>query len=181
MGQYLVVVLALTFSIASKADGLKFSKCEHWQKNTLLEAYETSVRRVDNMIAEVKSLDMRSVDKKTKSKMDKALSKLECIKRKLPNSHYKCSSKHNDSAIARTIPILGNGVKIFMGYYDQRPMFRASTLSHEASHKCNTSDRVYYYHKNINPSDDADSKWYGVAGFYDWWFMRGVCIPGYTC
>ncbi len=105
-----------------------------------------------------------------------------CAKRKLKSIYYKCVPYIKNRFIMQTMPLLGNEVKVSSKLMHKAGnLSLAATIIHEATHKCGTSDGAYFYQDKKKPANLWFAGWSYIASTYDYWFMKGFCIPGEDC
>lgn len=118
-------------------------------------------------------------------KLEAVLSTVKCISRKLPKLTYHCREVKEglctETNYAWTVPFIGRKVRICPNFWKKSSVFvYASTLVHEASHKCGTHDADYFTGMET-PHDVGVLSWAMIADSYGYWALNGFCIPEIDC
>lgn len=175
-----LVILGL-FSSASAA-GLKFKDCSLPQLNDLIEMNEESILEANLLLSTIKQrIAEKRYKGKTQRKLKRAARVVKCAIRKLPKTKYKCSKKSKPGVVASTLPVVGKTVALYDGFWNSSYAYKVSTLIHEATHKCATSDGNYNYQAGGKPSSSPLFGWQNIASTYDYWIMKGFCVPEDDC
>ena len=104
---------------------------------------------------------------------------LRCSYPKIEQFNYKCSEIDGGGA-ALTMPLVGNSVQLSSDFFDHGEAWSVSTVVHEATHKCGTTDLDYFEHDDV-PKDYGIVPWELIADTYSYWIEEGFCVPGDDC
>jgi hypothetical protein len=93
---------------------------------------------------------------------------------------YDCAATKNG---AETLPFIGNTILLNEFYFYYPTLFQIGVLLHEATHKCGTNDAHYLLHgeEPIAPHNAWYCSWANVASTYDYWVIKGFCLPEIDC
>lgn len=164
------------------AANLKFKDCSISRINRILDMSEESILEANLLLSKIENrISENRYKKKTQRRLKRAAKVVKCALRKLPKTKYKCSKKSKPGKVASTLPVVGKTVALYDGFWNSSYSYKVSTLIHEATHKCATSDGNYNYQQGGKPSSSPLFGWQNIASTYDYWIMKGFCVPGDDC
>lgn len=169
------------------AGGMKFSGCSAAAMEYLPRSAEIAKEITSKLLADVRAATPQTeVEKKN---LALAVTKLECVQRKMQGSTAEC--KYLGGNLGRALQFIGNGIaldpdaietdhKQFHWTNISLEYNAATTIVHELTHKCGTGDKDYFSGWN-NSLLTGGEKWANVADTYQNWALWGFCLPGPQC
>lgn len=178
----ITITIAMLCLISTVAQAkVSFKDCSISKQRILHQANEDGIQALlelqDEFDEHVDSMEFSQHEAKQLKIVAKMIP---CILKKMPNMRYSCQNKHHKIKAADTIMWVGRGARIFDGTFNS-PSYVKGILVHEVAHKCGANDRNYYYQAGISPNRDANEAWAKTASTYDYWIMKGFCVPGRNC
>ncbi|MCO4753419.1 MAG: hypothetical protein KC478_03000 [Bacteriovoracaceae bacterium] len=124
----------------------------------------------------------RELPKHVVKKLAKAKYMLKCAEIRTDYLDFDCDAGISEGAFMQVQPIVGNEVKVDGNYLPYAgDKFLVGTIIHEATHKCGTNDANYFYQTRTKPRSNWYSGWHNTASTYDYWSIKGFCIPEIDC
>jgi hypothetical protein len=170
-----------------ESHGVNFEGCSTEAMAYLPRSAEIAKEMSARLIADVKAAQPQT-DLEQRN-LALAVSKLECVQRKLNSATVHCKNLGGD--LGRAIPFIGTGIAIDPdAIAENHKQYHwtnitldynaASTMLHEMTHKCGTGDKDYFPGWNDSLLTGG-SKWANVADTYQNWALWGFCLPGPQC
>lgn len=177
----------LLCQIDNGGDSVTYENCPVNEMDLLRQSTQRAVEMTDSLLANFRRIAGQASNET--ERINRAISKLECVQRKLNGGTIKCKDLGGDLGYA--IPILGSGVAIDLDAHRRViPQYHwthidlsdlvGSTILHEMTHKCGTGDGAYFsaWTDNLN---EGLSNWANNADTYQNMALFGFCIPGPQC
>lgn len=163
---------------------LEFNQCSERERDLIREGLADSKKSIQQIIHDIDDTlaTRRELPKKARKKLVKSKYILKCAEWRTDMLDFDCSEKGYVGYYMKVMPIFGNEVDVASyhlarGGYD----FLVGSLIHEATHKCGTNDADYFYQRNQKPHSEWYSEWHNIASTYDYWSIKGFCVPEIDC
>lgn len=155
-----------------------FKNCTQDEVNSLFDHTEDAKSRVlqwQNRLDSYKDLNMIH---KTKISIGKGI--LSCIHKKLDRIKYKCDAMNSHRLSAQTFYVLFKSVRLNYDFFYSDSDTITGVLIHEASHKCGTTDALYFK-GGIRARSTVLVPWPLIGDTYQYWATDGFCLPDHDC
>ncbi|MEE3078219.1 MAG: hypothetical protein VX341_02695 [Bdellovibrionota bacterium] len=184
MHRYVIYILSLAFSIS--ALGVDFKKCHQADERLLKRATEHSQHTINDIVEQIEDqVEFNSdIDDDMKEDLLDARETLLCAMEKISRFQYVCypEDESKKEKVMETLPFIGKEVNVYTKQMNRVAMdltFQGvvGIVIHEATHKCGTTDANYFVKDNFSPYSSFFVSWKNVADTYNWWALKGFCIP----
>ncbi len=173
----LTVIIFLVF--VGNAHAIKaFKNCSQSDINNLFDHTRVAKSKIEKWLEELDRYEDLNIIHRTKISIAKGI--LNCSYRKLDKIKYKCNSIDSHSKYAAmTAPIIFRKVRLSTDFFESRSDTITGLLIHEASHKCGTSDALYF--RSTKARSHPLVPWSLIGDTYQYWAENGFCLPDYDC
>lgn len=187
-GLFLIILI-----LSINSHGVEVNECTPYKTEILHNAAKKVPRIVSRLVNEIDySIEQSQLDKHSIKKLIKAKYILKCASTRVKSFNIQCDND-DETYNMWTFPIIGNDLYIPKGVLDLLDEnLAAAALIHEGTHKCGTADfggtneigRFYHYllpTYSTAPESSWYIEWHNIAATYDFWAIKGFCIPDHNC
>lgn len=178
----ILIAVVLVFSSLAAFASQKV-KCDERYSLALSEGmaktkplFKKLINDIDHAIATREELSRKVVKRLAKSKEI-----LKCSEERARDFEFQCYEGLTGYFMQVTL-LFGDTVKIATHYLDEVDTdYVAASLVHEATHKCGAIDAAYFRQNQQTPRTTYMISWPYIASTYDYWAIKGFCIPEVDC
>ncbi|MAX66596.1 MAG: hypothetical protein CME66_06645 [Halobacteriovoraceae bacterium] len=180
-----IALLSVTLLASISIHANEIYNCLDKEESLIREAIQDSHISREKILSDIEfaiSERKGELSKKVVKKLQKSKYMLKCAGWRTRNLKFDCSEKEYVGYFMKVFPIFGNEVDV--ASYHMRNVdydFLVGSIIHEATHKCGTNDADYFYQKNQVPHSKWYSEWQNIASTYDYWSIKGFCVPEIDC
>ncbi len=110
-------------------------------------------------------------------KLSRAKGVIDCAESYIGKIPYSCIETRRN-VVAQAYWIFAKRIFLTQYFWNMSSKQMAAILLHELSHKCGTTDAMYFIQSGTTPKDTMFIFWYAIASTYDYWALNGFCMPG---